>query len=180
LSPLLVIVAVVVGLLFVGLAVGYAVVWLERRHRRSIDQAGTVRALQMSLFSVVQAAERHHDAVALNGDRLEGTTTTPLDAEAEARAAAATYQSMVRDRQLKDLSGRLLESTSRLLPPPPGGFKAMSGFSRTGSGSGASRSCAASEEVAEPSFRTSSGRNRVVRELMIGWGWAHERRSSFP
>jgi hypothetical protein len=115
LSPLLVIVAVVVGLLFVGLAVGYAVVWLERRHRRSIDQAGTVRALQMSLFSVVQAAERHHDAVALNGDRLEGTTTTPLDAEAEARAAAATYQSMVRDRQLKDLSGRLLESTSRLL-----------------------------------------------------------------
>ncbi|HUQ63222.1 MAG TPA: hypothetical protein VM121_05685 [Acidimicrobiales bacterium] len=114
-SPLLVIVAVVVGLGLVGLVVGYAVVWLERRHRRSVDQAGTVRALQMSLFSVVQAAERHHDAVALNGDRLEGTTTTPADAEAEARAAAATYQSMVRDRQLKDLSDRLLESTSRLL-----------------------------------------------------------------
>ncbi|MDQ6927866.1 MAG: hypothetical protein M3159_04295 [Actinomycetota bacterium] len=114
-SPLLVIVVVVVGLVLVGLGVGYAVVWLERRHRRGVDQAGTVRALQMSLFSVVQAAERHHDAVALNGDRLEGTTTVPADAEAEARAAAATYQSMVRDRQLKDLSGQLLESTSRLL-----------------------------------------------------------------
>lgn len=104
-----------VGLGFVGLAVSYAVVWLERRHRRGADQAGTVRALQMSLFSVVQAAERHHDAVALNGDRLEGTTTVPPQSEAEARAAAATYQSMVRDRKLKDLSGRLLESTSRLL-----------------------------------------------------------------
>jgi hypothetical protein len=115
LSPLLVIVAVVIGLALVGLLVGYAVVWLERRHRRSVDQAGTVRALQMSLFSVVQAAERHHDAVALNGDRLEGTTTVSAESEAEARAAAATYQSMVRDRQLKDLSGRLLESTSRLL-----------------------------------------------------------------
>ncbi len=114
-SPLLVIVAVLIGLALVGLLVAYAVVWLERHHRRGVDQAGTVRALQMSLFSVVQAAERHHDVVALNGDRLEGTTTVPADAEAEARAAAVTYQSMVRDRQLKDLSGRLLESTSRLL-----------------------------------------------------------------
>jgi hypothetical protein len=115
LSPLLVIVAIVVGLGLVGLSVSYAVVWLERRHRRGADQAGTVRSLQMALFSVAQAAERHHDVVALNGDRLEGTTTTPAAAEAEARAAARTFQSMVRDRQLKDLSGRLLESTSRLL-----------------------------------------------------------------
>lgn len=114
-SPLLIIVAVAVGLAAVGLLVGYGVVWLERRHRRGIDQAGTVHALQMSLFSVVQAAERHHDAVALNGDRLEGTTTTPAAAEAEARAAARTYGDMVRDRQLKDLTGQLLESTSRLL-----------------------------------------------------------------
>jgi hypothetical protein len=115
LSPLVVIVAVVIGLALVGLLVVYAVVWLERRHRRGVDQAGTVRALQMSLFSVVQAAERHHNAVALNGDRLDGTTTVPAESEAEARAAARTYQSMVRDRQLKDLSGRLLESTNRLL-----------------------------------------------------------------
>lgn len=114
-SPLIIIVAVVLGLALVGLSVSYAVVWLERRHRRGADQAGTVRALQMSLFSVAQAAERHHDAVALNGDRLEGTTTTPAPDEAEARAAARTYQQMVRDRQLKDLSGRLLEASSRLL-----------------------------------------------------------------
>jgi hypothetical protein len=115
LSLLIAIVAVVAGLALVGLLVGYAVVWLERRHRRTVDQAGTVRALQMSLFSVVQAAERHHDAVALNGDRVEGTTTTPAPAEADARAAAATFRQMVRDRQLKDLTGRLLELTDQLL-----------------------------------------------------------------
>jgi len=115
LSLLIVIVAVVAGLGLVGLIVAYAVVSIERRHRLGVDQAGAVHSLQMSLFSVVQAAERHHDAVALNGDRLEGTTTTPAESEAAARSAARTYQSMVRDRQLKDLTGRLLESTNRLL-----------------------------------------------------------------
>lgn len=109
------IVALVVGLGLVGVLICYAVVWADRRQRRSSDQTSTIHALQMSLFSVAQAAERHHDAVALNGDRLAGTTTTPAASEAHARAAAVTYVSLIRDRHLKTLGTQILQSSSRLL-----------------------------------------------------------------